>query len=106
RLLAQLVLELADGSTQTVISDGSWKANYGPILWGDLLLGSEYDARRELPGWDTTNFNDGAWSPVVAGLSAAAVGYTNVTSLVASLVTNQQLHFVANNTSMGGDPAY
>lgn len=106
RFLAQLVLQLADGSTQTVVSDGSWKASYGPIQWGDLLLGSEYDARQELPGWDTTNFNDSAWSPVLTGLSATSGGYTNVTALVTSLVTNNQLNFVAGNTSLGGDPAY
>ena len=71
RFLAQLVLELADGSTQTVVSDASWKASYGPIQFGDLLIGSGYDARLEMPGWDTTNFNDSAWSPVATGLSAS-----------------------------------
>ena len=106
RFLAQMVLQLSDGSTQTVVSDGSWKASYGPIQWGDLLLGSEYDARQEMPGWDTTNFNDSAWSPVLTGLSATAGGYTNVTVLVTGWVTNNQLNFVANNTTMGGDPAY
>ena len=106
RFLAQLVLELANGQTQTVISDASWKASYGPIQFGDLLLGSGYDARLEMPGWDTTNFNDNAWSPVAVGLSATAVGYSNVTSLVTALVTNNQLNVVVNNTTMGGDPAY
>lgn len=106
RFLAQLVLQLSDGSTQTVVSDGSWKASYGPIQWGDLLMGSEYDARLEIPGWDATNFNDSAWSPVATGLSAAAAGYTNVTALVASFVTNNQLDFVASNGNLGGDPAY
>ena len=105
RFLAQLVLQLSDGSTQTVVSDGSWKASYGPIQWGDLLIGSEYDARKEMPGWDTTNFNDSAWSPVLTGLSAGAVGYSDVTAIVTGLVTNNQLNFVANNTTMGGDPA-
>jgi alpha-L-rhamnosidase len=106
RLMAQLVLQLADGTTQTVVSDGSWLASYGPVQYGDLLLGSEYDARRELPGWDTTNYNASAWSPVNTGLSAAAVEYTNVTALVTALVTNNQLNFVAGNTTLGGDPAY
>ena len=106
RLLVQLVLQLADGSTQTISSDNSWKASYGPIQYGDLLLGSEYDARQELPGWDTTHFNDDAWSPVVTGLSAAAVGYSNVTVVVAGLIKSNQLNFVVNNTTMGGDPAY
>lgn len=106
RFLAQLVLQLSDGSTQTVVSDDSWKANYGPIQWGDLMIGSQYDARLELPGWDTAAFNDSAWAPVVTGLSAATGGYTNVTTLVASMVSNSTLNFVANNTTMGGDPAY
>jgi alpha-L-rhamnosidase len=106
RFLAQLVLKLADGSTQTVVSDGSWKASYGPIQFGDLLIGSGYDARLEMPGWDTTNFIDSSWSPVLTGLSAAALGYSNVTAIVAGLVTNNQLNFVASNGNLGGDPAY
>jgi alpha-L-rhamnosidase len=59
-----------------------------------------------MPGWDTTNFNDSAWSPVATGLSIGAIGYSNVTAIVADLVTNNQLNFVANNNTMGGDPAY
>jgi alpha-L-rhamnosidase len=106
RFLAQLVLQLSDGSTQTIVSDASWKARYGPIQFGDLLIGSGYDARLEMPGWDTTNFNDSAWSPVLIGLSATTGGYSNVTALVRGLVTNNQLNFVVNNTTMGGDPAY
>ncbi len=106
RFLAQLVLKLSDGSTQTVVSDGSWKATYGPIKVGDLLIGTEYDARLEMPGWDTTNFNDSAWLPVLTGLSATTGGYTNVTSLVTGLVTNNQLNFVASNGNLGGDPAF
>ncbi len=106
RFLVQLVLQMADGSTQTVVSDNSWKASYGPILYGDLLLGSAYDARLELPGWDTPNYNDSPWSPVLTGLTAAALQYTNVTTLVRSLVANNKLNFLAGNTSLGGDPAY
>ncbi len=106
RFLMQLVMHLADGTTQTVASDGSWKANYGPILFGDLLLGSGYDARNEMPGWDNSGFNDNAWAPVATGLSTDAGGYTNVTALVSSLVKNNQLNVVVNNTTMGGDPAY
>lgn len=102
RFLAQLVLQLSDGTTQTVVSDGSWEASYGPILYGDLLLGSGYDARLEMPGWDTTHFNDSMWSPVATGLT---LGYSDVTAIVRELVVNNQLNFVANNTTMGGDPA-
>ena len=107
RFMAQLVLEFSGGGTQTIVSDSSWKARYGPIQHADLLLGSEYDARLEMPGWDSTNFNDSAWSPVLTGLgSASGAGITNVTALVSALVTNNQLNFVASNGNLGGDPAY
>ncbi|HWY75895.1 MAG TPA: family 78 glycoside hydrolase catalytic domain, partial [Verrucomicrobiae bacterium] len=104
RLLAQLVLHLSDGTAQTVITDPTWKASYGPIQYGDLLMGSGYDARLEIPGWDTTNFNDAAWSSVSTGMTAG--GYNNVTAIVSALVTNNQLNFTDNNTTLGGDPAF
>ena len=66
RLLVQLVLSLADGTTQTVVSDESWKAKFGPIQHADLLMGCEYDARFAMPGWDAKGFDAHAWSPVVA----------------------------------------
>ncbi len=106
RFMAQLVLELSDGSTQTVVSDASWKASYGPMQFGDLLMGSEYDARLEMPGWDTPNFNDGGWSPVLTGVSSFSGGFSNVTAIVAGYESNNQLNFVVNNGSMGGDPAF
>jgi len=82
RFLAQLVLEFADGSQQTVATDASWKASYGPIRHGDLLIGSEYDARLEMPGWDTTNFNDSAWSAVATGMGASGNGGLQVQAAV------------------------
>ena len=60
RLLVQLVVELADGSTQTIVSDASWKAATGPIRHADLLLGCEYDARVRMDGWDRARLCDGA----------------------------------------------
>jgi len=65
RFLAQLVIELADGTTQVVASDSTWKASYGPIKHADLIMGCEYDARLEMPGWDKTGFNDTGWNPVI-----------------------------------------
>ncbi|MCS7072156.1 MAG: family 78 glycoside hydrolase catalytic domain, partial [Anaerolinea sp.] len=31
----------------------------------DLIMGEAYDARRELPGWDTSDFDASGWLPVV-----------------------------------------
>ncbi len=46
-LFAQLEITYADGSTQIVTTDESWKTAPSPILSTDFLLGESYDARME-----------------------------------------------------------
>lgn len=67
RLFAQLEIEMADGTTQTIGTDGSWKTAFGPYLEGEFLAGETYDARQEIPGWAAPGLTDAAWQPVVAG---------------------------------------
>jgi alpha-L-rhamnosidase len=71
--LAQLEIELADGSWITVVSDAAWRTSYGPILRSDLLLGEIYDARQEQVGWSTASFDDTAWDSVLAHAPGAAM---------------------------------
>ena len=63
RLLAQLVIEYADGGLETIVTDASWTMRTGPILASDFYNGETYDARREMPGWDQPRFNDSDWAP-------------------------------------------
>ena len=71
RFMAQLVIEHADGSTDTVITDKSWKITDGPILHADLLMGCEYDARKEMPGWDIAGYSDNSWREVIENKTPA-----------------------------------
>ena len=73
RLLAQLHVFYADGSGDTVASDGSWTAGFGPILAADLYAGETYDARLDLAGWDCPGFADPQWRPVQAGTQLSPV---------------------------------
>ena len=66
RALVQMQITYADGTRETVLSDGSWKAATGPILSDDLLMGETYDARKELAGWNMPGYNDGAWQAAQA----------------------------------------
>jgi len=61
RMLLQLEVEYADGSTQSVISDGSWKYSTGPVQFDGMLNGEVYDARLEKDGWDTAGYDDSKW---------------------------------------------
>lgn len=61
--LAQLVVAYADGSSETIATDTSWKFAYGPILASDMIMGESYDARRELTGWDAPGYDEARWLP-------------------------------------------
>jgi len=62
KMILQLELTYADGSTQTVISDDSWKVTAnGPIRANHEYDGEEYDARMEMPGWNKTGYDDTKW---------------------------------------------
>ncbi|KAA3661741.1 MAG: alpha-L-rhamnosidase, partial [Calditrichaeota bacterium] len=63
-LLAQMQVEYADGSVQTIGSDASWKATTGPILFSDIYDGEYYDARVEKKDWTKAGFDDTDWSGV------------------------------------------
>jgi alpha-L-rhamnosidase len=64
RLRAQLHLEYADGTRETVRTDATWKGAEGPIREADLLMGESYDARLAMPGWDTSGFGEQNWHQV------------------------------------------
>ncbi|MGB2824433.1 MAG: family 78 glycoside hydrolase catalytic domain, partial [Phycisphaerae bacterium] len=64
RLRAQLHVEYADGTAETVVTDGSWRAATGPIREADFLMGEACDARMEMPGWDAPGFDAAAWRKV------------------------------------------
>jgi alpha-L-rhamnosidase len=62
RLLLQVDLRFKDGTSATIVSDGSWRVtDKGPIVANNEYDGEEYDARRELTGWDEPGFDDAAW---------------------------------------------
>ncbi len=80
RLLAQLEIELVDGKTTRIVTDGSWRATReGPIRSADLLNGETYDARLEQSGWDKPGFNEQAWQPsdVAASVNTQLVAQPN-----------------------------
>ena len=65
KVLVQLVVIFEDGTQTAVVSDASWSVAHGPILASDFMMGEIYDARLEMPGWDTAEFRpaEAAWHP-------------------------------------------
>ncbi len=72
RFIAQLEVELADGSRTTIVTDETWKVTQGPILRNNIYLGEVYDARREIANWDRPDCNDADWAH--AAIAAELIG--------------------------------
>lgn len=64
RLLFRLRLDLADGTTQTIISDGSWKWSTGEIVFQSIRGGETHDMRLAKPGWQNMDHDDSQWDSV------------------------------------------
>lgn len=92
RLLALLHLAYSDGTSQTIASDPAWQAGFGPIREGDIQAGETYDARLEVPGWDSPGFSNSSWSNVTTGAEISPIIQA---SPVETVQTNQQLAPVA-----------
>ncbi len=61
QFIAQLLIEYADGSRESIASDSAWKVAPGPILRNSIYLGEKVDARKAIKGWDKPGLDDRAW---------------------------------------------
>lgn len=64
-LLFQLMIEYADGSSEMILSDGSWRSGTGRIRYSEIYNGEIADARLGDTEWSTNGFDDASWKPVV-----------------------------------------
>ena len=72
-LLAQLEIIHTDGTSERIISDGSWKMQVSPLTASDFMMGEDYDATREVAGWAVPGFDDSSWSQVLLRTEPAHV---------------------------------
>ena len=59
-----LRVEYEDGTVETIATDASWKAAFGPLLRDSIRSGEVYDARLEKSGWATPKYDAADWKPV------------------------------------------
>ncbi|MBN8854412.1 MAG: family 78 glycoside hydrolase catalytic domain [Sphingobacteriales bacterium] len=65
KVLLQVRLQYTDGSVAWVNSDESWKVTgNGPIVSNSEFDGEEYDANKELTGWNNPGYDDRGWKTV------------------------------------------
>ncbi|MES2826510.1 MAG: family 78 glycoside hydrolase catalytic domain [Bacteroidota bacterium] len=65
KVIFQLEIRYTDGTTNTIISDNTWKTSAGPLLHDGIFTGEKYDARLELTGWNSSGYNDSHWKKAI-----------------------------------------
>ena len=72
KMICRVVLEYADGSTENIVSDNSWKTDRGPVTFSSIYGGEDFNATLDQAGWDLPSFNDQSWKKalIVDGPSA------------------------------------
>jgi alpha-L-rhamnosidase len=63
-LLSQLEINYADGSSEMILSDGSWRSSTGTVVYSEIYNGEIQDAQKEQAGWNRPEFDDADWVPV------------------------------------------
>ncbi|MBE0653163.1 MAG: family 78 glycoside hydrolase catalytic domain, partial [Bacteroidales bacterium] len=66
-MLLDLRVIYDDGSEEIIGTDESWKCASSPITFNNYFGGEDYDARLELPGWSSNEFDEGNWMNVSEG---------------------------------------
>jgi alpha-L-rhamnosidase len=61
RFCLGLRITYRDGTTETIRTDKSWKTTLSPVVYNSIYVGERYDGTRELPGWNSTGFDDSEW---------------------------------------------
>ena len=63
KLICRIQIDYPDGTSQIIGTDNSWLTAPGPITFSCTYGGEDYDARLEIPGWDTVKSTSNQWKP-------------------------------------------
>ena len=77
QMIMRIVVNYSDGTSQTIVSNPSWKYSLSPITFNSIYGGESYDARLVQQGFDKPGFDDSKWKCAIEGRD------TNMGELVA-----------------------
>lgn len=80
RCLVNIRITYADNSTETIVTDESWKTADSPVIFNSIYTGEHYDARKEIANWNKPDFNYSNWNKAI------------VVKAPSSKLVSQQLH--------------
>jgi alpha-L-rhamnosidase len=91
RLIGRLEITYTDGTSSIIVTNRDWRATLGPLTTDSWYAGSDYDARREQPGWDTGDADLTSSSWVSAGIAPPPNLATKLVARAAEPIKIQEL---------------
>ena len=61
KVILQVELEFADGSSTRIVTDSSWRWSLSPVTYNCIFGGEGYNSGLEQTGWDNAGFDESAW---------------------------------------------
>src|SRR3954447_8157783 len=83
KVIAELDLTYADGTTERINSDTSWKTQLGPTTFSAWRAGEDYDARRQPTDWTVASTLSGTWRDASLVNLTTTTTPTDTTPLIA-----------------------
>lgn len=65
QMIMHMEINYNDGTSQTIVSDSTWKYALSPVTFNSIYGGESYDARLVQNGFDRAGFNDSTWKNAV-----------------------------------------
>lgn len=100
RAIAQLMVDYTDGSQQIFVTDTTWQWSQGPITYNHFYGGEDYDARLEMDGWNTVDFDHSKWLPCIERQTETELSPTMVEPIRVIDVLNTKSSIVVNDSTL------
>lgn len=97
KMIAEIRLRYADGSSEVIGSDTSWKVSRGPVVFSSTYGGEDYDARAVDPSWTSPGLDDRSWSSAVEIDGPGG----KLTAAIAPLLHTSELQIHPKSTVLG-----
>ena len=65
KFFGQVMVNYEDGTQDVIASDTTWKIEKSAILYDQMYIGEQYDARQEHEGWNKPGYDDSSWAQAV-----------------------------------------
>ncbi len=65
RFILNLLVEYQDGSSETMVTDSTWKTDLSPVIFTSIYTAEHVDHRLNQDGWSSPGFDDSNWKPAM-----------------------------------------